>query len=311
MSEQKVTNEGFAGKYYHTMLNMSDDDLDVYEYRLLGHYQRVCGSAGHGSCWESTRTTATKTKISIGKVSAVRKSLQDKGYISITTEHDKADTLLIMIIDRWAENIMRYNKENNIERSPHEQGVHHMNIERSPHETKNNHIRKTNEEKESPLNPPDGESEAVKDSDISSTALNDMKQAVKQHLKQYNPRQQENVAKILLGVAKGKNVDFNISKPITPYMLDVFVTWWDDNHKKNGVPLTRPKNMDSVKQWVESWLEDTYKPDNKSSALNGSKPVEGRYIEHSATPVTDLYRKQYGLPDVTESDMPDFLKESL
>lgn len=164
------------------------------------------------------------------------------------------------------------------------------------------------EEKESPLNPPNGESEAIKDDDIPSSALNDMKQAVKKHLKQYNPRQQENVAKILLGVVKGKNADFNISKPITPYMLDVFVTWWDANHKKNGIPLTRPKNMDSVKQWIETWLEETYKPDNKSFALNGSKPVEGRYVDKSGvTPVTDDYRHQYGLPDVTESDVPSFL----
>ena len=57
----KVTNEAPPGKYFTMLLNMADDDLDPFEYRLLGHYIRVCGAGKDGSCFETTRTTAQKT----------------------------------------------------------------------------------------------------------------------------------------------------------------------------------------------------------------------------------------------------------
>lgn len=154
MSALPVAKESPDGKYFHIMLNMSDDDLDVYEYRLLGHYVRVCNVNGTGQCWESTRTTADKCKMSVGKVSSTRKSLEAKGYLKLLQpdQHSKGDTLMVLVVDRWAENINRYSSQNEqpelkvIERSPHEQSCSHDEQECSPHETKNNNIRKTIEQ---------------------------------------------------------------------------------------------------------------------------------------------------------------------
>lgn len=105
--------------YFHTMLNMADDELGVYEYRLLGHYVRVAGDGG--ACWESTRTTAQKCRMSLGKVVSTRRALQTAGYVTIEERGD--DTLYIELVDRWAENIARYAGKC----SPHEHDVHHMN----------------------------------------------------------------------------------------------------------------------------------------------------------------------------------------
>lgn len=129
--QDQVTDNAPFGKYFHVMLNMADDDLNPYQYRLLGHYRRVCGD--NGACWESTRTTAKKCKMSTGKVSSTRKELETTGYIHLQYRDD--DTCFITLVDRMAENIQRYC-------SPHEQPVHHMNG--SVHQVKQ---RITNEEK--------------------------------------------------------------------------------------------------------------------------------------------------------------------
>lgn len=120
--KQKVQNP--ANRYFHIMLNMADDDLDVYEYRLLGHYIRV------GKTFESTRTTAKNTKMSVGKVVSTRMSLHVKGYVRLEYG-DKNDTVTVHIIDRMAENVARYNvhqmNTDDDQRSPDEQGVQDMN----------------------------------------------------------------------------------------------------------------------------------------------------------------------------------------
>lgn len=100
MSRQRITNEAPIEKYYHVMLNMADDDLDPYQYRLLGHYIRV------GTCWQSTRTTAKHCKMSVGKVSTVRDELEQLGWIKI--DRSKQDTLMVTVVDRMSENITRY-----------------------------------------------------------------------------------------------------------------------------------------------------------------------------------------------------------
>lgn len=141
----KVGIENESGnKYFHIMLNISDDDLDVYEYRLLGHYIRICNVYGTGKCWESTRTTSTKCKMSVGKVSSTRIALEKKGYLKLVQPKDnsKADTLMVLVVDKWADNIARYSnshdeqttgKDN--ERSPHERP-------RSSHETIKNKLER-------------------------------------------------------------------------------------------------------------------------------------------------------------------------
>jgi hypothetical protein len=141
MSNQQLKDDGQMWKYFAPMLHMDDDDLDPYQYRLLGHYRRVCG-ANDGACTESTRTTATNAKMSVGKVSAARKELAELGRINVT---ETKKTLHITLNDCWLENITRYSAC-----SPHEQKE---DDSCSPGETKNN---KSKEEQQK-ITPPSGD----------------------------------------------------------------------------------------------------------------------------------------------------------
>lgn len=121
MSNQQQISTPPDSKYFHRMLNMADDDLGPYEYRLLGHYIRV------GDCWEGVRKTAKTTRMSVGKVVSTRNDLEKLGYIHV--EHREQDTCLVTIIDRMAENVARYSKVfmERTPRSPHEHPVHMVN----------------------------------------------------------------------------------------------------------------------------------------------------------------------------------------
>lgn len=119
MTEQHIHDAGRENKYFSLMLHMADDDLNPYQYRLLGHYRRVCGDSG--TCWESTDTTAEKCKMSAGKVVSTRRELAALGYIHIE-ERGNNETLLITVMDRMSENVARYSQH-----SPYEQGTHVMN----------------------------------------------------------------------------------------------------------------------------------------------------------------------------------------
>lgn len=126
--DQYVVDDSDLRKYRIELPNMADDELDPYQMRLYVHYKRV------GMCWESIRTTADKTRMSVGKVDEVRNWLTERGWIEVYGEDIDTkfpDGLIILIVDRWPENFAKYAK-----RSPHEQGVHPMNGKRSPHELK-------------------------------------------------------------------------------------------------------------------------------------------------------------------------------
>lgn len=107
---QAIRFENSPHKYFHMMLNMAEDDLDPFEYRLLGHYIRW---AGHGGIEkEGIRETAKKTKMSVAKVRAARSGLASKGYVSVkeSTVDDQKESkpTEVTVIDRWQENIARY-----------------------------------------------------------------------------------------------------------------------------------------------------------------------------------------------------------
>lgn len=126
-------------KYYAVIEHMADDDLDVFEYRLYGHYKRVCGQ--EGACWESVRTTAEKCGMSAGMVSKARRGLVEKGFISETviTKDSAAGKsytvgIAVELVDRWLENVKRYSPSEQ-GCSPHEQGVHQVK-QRSNHKKK-------------------------------------------------------------------------------------------------------------------------------------------------------------------------------
>lgn len=112
--KDQITHEATPAKYFHQMLNMADDDLNPYQYRLLGHYIRV------GECWKSVRRTAKDAKISVGMVVKTRNELVDLGYIRV--QHRDDDTCLVTVIDRMTENVARY-----ANCSPHEHTVHTVN----------------------------------------------------------------------------------------------------------------------------------------------------------------------------------------
>lgn len=105
--EQTITDGGDLRRYYAAIPHMADDDLDLYEYRLYGHYKRVCGEQG-GRCTESTRTTAAKTGMSHPMVIKARRTLVDKGFI--TTVEEDGQTIKVHINDVWADNMNRYRK---------------------------------------------------------------------------------------------------------------------------------------------------------------------------------------------------------
>jgi hypothetical protein len=142
MTKQQIHDDGDLRKYRIEIPNMADDELDPYQFRLYAHYKRVCGGNG-GTCWESVRTTAERTKISTAKIVDTRRELEEGGWIKVS-EH-KTGTYQIVIVDRWLENFKKYavSQEDEAERSPDKQpdeGVSQANrvlaplTERSPGE---------------------------------------------------------------------------------------------------------------------------------------------------------------------------------
>lgn len=101
---QQISDDGDLRRYRTEIPNMADDDLDPYQYRLYAHYKRVCG-AMNGTCYESVRTTAENTKMSVGKVVSTRDWLADEGWIDVTQTDVR---VVVRIVDRWAENCARF-----------------------------------------------------------------------------------------------------------------------------------------------------------------------------------------------------------
>ncbi|MBK8138380.1 MAG: hypothetical protein IPK52_21630 [Chloroflexi bacterium] len=106
--DEHITDAAPSAAYFHFMLNMADDDLDPYEYRLLGHYRRVCGM--NGTCTQSVRDIAKACKMSRGMVTKTRDKLAAGGWITarrnVENGLDKGYT--VKLIDRMRENTERY-----------------------------------------------------------------------------------------------------------------------------------------------------------------------------------------------------------
>lgn len=100
MKKSRVHNSKYLEKYFTQFPNMIDDHgLDPYEFRMLIHYYRV------GECWEGARRTAEVCKMSIGKVSECRQTLQEKGFIMI---EEKNEGVIIHLVDLSSENLAKY-----------------------------------------------------------------------------------------------------------------------------------------------------------------------------------------------------------
>lgn len=102
-------------KYFTMMLNMAEDELDPFQYRLLAHYLRWAGHGGSKS--EGLKTTAKTVKMSISKVRSTRRELVSMGYILVQEpnqeEIKEGVPAIITIVDRWEENVARYSRVKN------------------------------------------------------------------------------------------------------------------------------------------------------------------------------------------------------
>jgi hypothetical protein len=89
--------------------NIVDDlGLDPYERALYVHYKRVCGENQGAYCYEATRTTAGKVKMSTGQVSSARKSLTERGLIIVQAE---TRPVVVTIVNIWEINTAFYKLE--------------------------------------------------------------------------------------------------------------------------------------------------------------------------------------------------------
>lgn len=146
--QQVIADEGGTGKYFHLMLNIDDEQLDPYQYRLLGHYRRVCG-AYNKPCTEGTRATASNCKMSTGKVSGARQELAEMGLITLHEQED--GRLWVTVVDRMRENVQYFHDRRSArehDRSPHEHPRSAREHDRSAHERKNKQDHKQQEPKQ-------------------------------------------------------------------------------------------------------------------------------------------------------------------
>lgn len=145
--QQTIRNEGSLYKYFAMIPHIADEDLDPYEYKLYGHYVRVCG-ANNNPCIESERVTAEKCKMSRNKFRDARDSLAKKGYISYTpgepdTLGQKGKAAEVVLNDMWLQNAQRFQTTSgsNIDRTG-------SNMNRSPADTGSNMNQKNKEKEE-------------------------------------------------------------------------------------------------------------------------------------------------------------------
>lgn len=105
-NNQELRDDGSISAYFSMMLHIDDDDLDAYEYRLLGHYRKVCGLFRSGKCTEALETTAAACKMGLSTARSARNRLAQKGCIYLV-ETPGAPTG-VTIRNRMPENLQRY-----------------------------------------------------------------------------------------------------------------------------------------------------------------------------------------------------------
>lgn len=88
--------------------NIVDDlGLNPYERTLYVHYKRVCGENPGAYCFEATKTTAQKVKMSTGQVSEARKSLALRGLVIV----QESRPVVVTIVNIWELNTAFYKLE--------------------------------------------------------------------------------------------------------------------------------------------------------------------------------------------------------
>ena len=135
---QRVREEVPDQAYFAIIPHIVDELLGPYEYRLYGHYRRVCGEGSRGRCYEKTATTAEKTGMSVGKIAQARRILEDLGMIRV--HQRKVRNLIrtdVTMLDLWPVNMEYFTVQDvndGVQRSPHERYRSLYERYRSPHE---------------------------------------------------------------------------------------------------------------------------------------------------------------------------------
>jgi len=216
---QSIENDGDSHKYFHQMLNMADDDLDPYEYRLLGHYIRV------GKCKQGLARIASITRMGKAKVIETRDRLEHKGYIAnikpTIEDARKGKTVHTTVIDRWSENIARYSKGGTNQNQP---STNQNHLPSTNQNRKKNSTKKNQEEENTPNGVADVKTPSYKE--IVLSVWGQEKSGLSGHL----------ISQLCGTAKKGRRADFRFDTPATPCEIQGFAEWFDDEYEDATLP---------------------------------------------------------------------------
>ena len=244
MTQHYTHDEAPPNKYFHFLPNMYDDDLDPFEYRLIGHYKRV------GTSWEGVRKTAEICKMSVGKVTKTRKSLEAKGLIKVQMltrkdlkdrglvtdlkPDDKNKICVVTVTDVMEQNTARYKTAD---------PVHHVNTPVHGVNTPVHHVnkRRTIEKEPSVSHAP------LLDPFFDAIA------AV------WNTRATGTVNKIkymMLGTSSDSEwAECNFEPPANPAEILDFGKWY----KRKNPELSIPRKPEKIQRWFYEFRDATAK----------------------------------------------------
>lgn len=245
---------------YTRMPNMAIETLEVYAFKLLAVLMDIARTTS--KCWLNNQELAERVGCSINHMKKVRITLFDLGYILIDEgTHSKRATVTVLFTDIWKMNAEYHEKKNPKPDTRLSPGDNQLSwddnrLSRYDNPSKQDNITRQENKETIPPIPPTGETTTLQEKiHVVDTELLAMEQAVKTELKQSNKKQRTNVAKVLLKRYKGDESEKNVEgQCLTPERLKLFGAWWDKTKvDKDGKSLTRPKNVGTVKTWVDDW----------------------------------------------------------
>lgn len=255
MSKTRVVNQAPYHKYFTQMLNMAEDDLDPFQYRLLAHYVRWTGHGGKSD--ESIRQTAVASKMSPNKVQAALSELECLGYIKVDRptpeEARQGKPINVTVLDRWADNIFRYQAVSNMTQE-NSQAVSNMTQGGVSYMT---HLKEqgNKEPKKKTLNTSaagatDSGDKPPRPRDLIFDAV-----AIGQGMEE--GIEGGRIAKLsnwLKGSYTGKGAEKTtaISAPATVPMIELFFSDWRKEHKGINPPLDFIKFVEQWRIWAAS-----------------------------------------------------------
>ena len=109
----EIRDEAVPHVWFTQIPNLVDEmNLSPYAIRLYLHMKRVTGETTNGRCWQSTRTLAKASRMSIGSVVKAKQELQSSSPPLIKVKVEKIGKEkfrhIITIRDIWPENHKAY-----------------------------------------------------------------------------------------------------------------------------------------------------------------------------------------------------------